>query len=64
LKIDLAYYSAGEVVVNSGANRMIMIYNPSVVKFYNATSSLVRFENKIIFIFLWKTLWSTTTLAL
>jgi hypothetical protein len=35
-----------------GANPTIVSYNASVVNFYNATGSLVRFENKnIIFYF-------------
>jgi hypothetical protein len=38
LKNALAYYSAGVVVVKSGAN-------PTIVS-YNATSSLMRFKNK------------------
>jgi hypothetical protein len=32
-----------------GANPTIVIYNASVVNFYNATGSLARFENKNIF---------------
>jgi hypothetical protein len=32
-----------------GANPTIASYNASVVKFYNATGSLARFENKNIF---------------
>jgi hypothetical protein len=40
-----------------GANPTIVIYNASVVNFYNATGSLVRFENKKkYFILLWKML--------
>jgi hypothetical protein len=36
----------------SGANPTIVIYNASVVNFYNATGSLARFENKnILFYF-------------
>jgi hypothetical protein len=38
------------------------MYNASAVKIYNATSCLVRFENKNIFFFNEKR--STTTLAL
>jgi hypothetical protein len=41
-----AYYNAGVVVVNSGANPTTLCYNASVVKIYNATGSLVRFEEK------------------
>jgi hypothetical protein len=33
----------------SGANPTIVFYNAGAVKIYNATSSLVRFENKNIF---------------
>jgi hypothetical protein len=54
----LAYYKAGAVDVNSravglapGANPTIVCYNASAVKIYNATSSLVRFENINIFIY-------------
>jgi hypothetical protein len=39
-------------------------YNASAVKFLNTTSSLVRFENKSIFLHFVKTLLPTTTLAL
>jgi hypothetical protein len=35
----------------SGANPTIAIYNASVVKFYNATGSLGRFEKKIFIFF-------------
>jgi hypothetical protein len=45
----------------AGANPTIVIYNVSVVNFYNATVSLVRFEKKY---FIRKTLLPTTTLAL
>jgi hypothetical protein len=39
----------------SGANPTIVIYNASVVKIYNTTNSLVRFENKnILFLILKK----------
>jgi hypothetical protein len=34
-----------------GANPTIVSYNASAVKFYNTTSSLVRFENKTIFFY-------------
>jgi hypothetical protein len=38
--------------INPGANPTIASYNASVVNFYNAMGSLVRFENKnIIFYF-------------
>jgi hypothetical protein len=38
--------------VNSGANPTIVIYNASVVNYYNATGSLARLENKnILFYF-------------
>jgi hypothetical protein len=40
----------------SGANPTIVFYNASVVKSYNATSSLVRFENKNTFLDFVKTL--------
>jgi hypothetical protein len=44
------FYSAGVVTHNrrldTGANPTIVSYNASVVEAYNATSSLVRFENK------------------
>jgi hypothetical protein len=39
-------------------------YNASAVKIYNATSSLVRFENKNISLYFVKTLKPTTALAL
>jgi hypothetical protein len=40
------------VGLDPGANPTIASYNDSVVKFYNATGSLARFENKnIIFYF-------------
>jgi hypothetical protein len=48
----LAYYNAGVVVVIS----KVVFYNAGTVKIYNAKSSLVRFENKIIFFFHEKTL--------
>jgi hypothetical protein len=35
----------------SGANPTTLSYNASVVKFYNATGSPARFENKNIFFF-------------
>jgi hypothetical protein len=35
-----------------GPNPTIMSYNASAVKIYNFTSSLVRFESKIIFLYL------------
>jgi hypothetical protein len=34
-----------------GANPMTLIYNASVVNFYNPTGSLTRFENKNILFF-------------
>jgi hypothetical protein len=34
-----------------GANPTILSYNASVEKIYNTTSSLVRFENKNIFLY-------------
>jgi hypothetical protein len=48
-----------------GANPTIVIYNASVVTFYNATGSLARFENKnILFCFEKRSSLHTTTLAL
>jgi hypothetical protein len=38
-------------ISNSGANPTIASYNATVVNFYNATGSLVRFENKNIFFY-------------
>jgi hypothetical protein len=40
----------------AGANPTIASYNASAVKIYNATSSLVRFENKIFYFILKSTL--------
>jgi hypothetical protein len=37
--------------LHAGANPTIVIYNASVVNFYNATGSLARFENKNILFF-------------
>jgi hypothetical protein len=37
--------------VTTGANPTTAIYNASAAKIYNATSSLVRFENKNIFVY-------------
>jgi hypothetical protein len=51
-------------MVNSVANPAIVSYNASALKLYNATSSLVHFENKNIFFYFYKTLWPTATLAL
>jgi hypothetical protein len=48
---------------SSGANPTIVSYSASVVKIYNATSSLLRFEMKKIFYF-GKTLWSALALCL
>jgi hypothetical protein len=69
-KDALVYKNAGVVVVNSeivrlvpGANPTIVSYKASVVKAYNATSNLVRFEN-IFFLVLLKTLYPATMLAL
>jgi hypothetical protein len=36
------------LAIGPGANPSIASYNASVVKFYNATGSLARFENKKI----------------
>jgi hypothetical protein len=36
--------------ITSGANPTIVSYNTSAVKIYNATSSLVRFENKTVYV--------------
>jgi hypothetical protein len=43
---------------------MIESYNACAVKIYDATSSLVRFENKSIFFYCEKMLQPITTLAL
>jgi hypothetical protein len=43
------------LITGPGANATILSYSGSAVKMYNATSSLVRFENKNIFV-LWETL--------
>jgi hypothetical protein len=44
--------SQKNVFMTPGANPTIVIYNASVVNFYNATGSLARFENKnILFYF-------------
>jgi hypothetical protein len=48
----------------SGANPTICIYNASVVKIQNATSSLVHFENKNTFFYFEKRYSLSTTLAL
>jgi hypothetical protein len=40
--------------VRSGPNPTIASYNASVVNFYNATDSLVCFENKKYFLLIWK----------
>jgi hypothetical protein len=52
------------LIATPGANPTIGNYNVSAVKIYNATSILVRFENKNIFSTKGKTLYPTTTLAL
>jgi hypothetical protein len=41
---------------NPGANRTNVSYHSSAVKINNATSSLVRFESKTIFVYFEKTL--------
>jgi hypothetical protein len=45
-----------QVLGNSqaGANPTTASYNASVVNFYNATDSLARFENKIVFFYFQK----------
>jgi hypothetical protein len=48
----------------SGANPTICIYNASVVKIQNATSSLVHFENKNTFFYFEKRYSLSTTLSL
>jgi hypothetical protein len=59
LKNSIAYllgmYNTGVVAVNSevvglssGSNPSIVSYNANVVKIYNTTSSLVRFENNFL----------------
>jgi hypothetical protein len=45
-------------------NPTITSYNASAAKSYNAKSSLVRFENKNIFLYFEKTLKPSTMLAL
>jgi hypothetical protein len=40
---------AKRLISHPGSNPTILSYNASDVKFYNATSSLVHFENKKIF---------------
>jgi hypothetical protein len=42
-KNGLVYYSAGVVVVNSGANPTTLGYNASSVKNFNATNIIARF---------------------
>jgi hypothetical protein len=44
------------VAIQPVATPTIMSYNASAVKNYNATSSVVRFENTIIFFYFEKTL--------
>jgi hypothetical protein len=39
------------VGLGSGADHTTVSYNASAVRIYNATSSLVRFENKKIFLY-------------
>jgi hypothetical protein len=48
LPIDLFTFFQGKLCWYPGANPTIAYYNTSAVKFYYATSSLVRFENEII----------------
>jgi hypothetical protein len=52
------------MVEHTMADPTIVFYNASVVNFYNATGSLVCFENKNIFFYFEKTLKPSTTLAL
>jgi hypothetical protein len=56
--------SARQSLQRSGANPTILSCDASAVKIYNATSSPVRFENKIIPFYSEKTHQPTTMLAL
>jgi hypothetical protein len=60
----LALYVVVNSEVSPGANLTTASYNASTVKIYNATSSLVRFENEKRFHLLQNTIQLTTTLAL
>jgi hypothetical protein len=52
------------VGLSPGPNPMIVSYNASAVKIFNATSGLVRIETKNAFLYNGKTLRPTTALAL
>jgi hypothetical protein len=71
LKNAVVFYSSGVVAVNSkvvelvpGAKPTFVSYNASAVKIYKATSSLVRFKNRTMFLESETKLLHTTTLAL